>query len=95
MAKRLHQLNMARDTEELLRRNKDIRAAYNRLVSEEIATMFQGRRVYMKLNYAQVMTMLGSMFYLSPRTIEPIITATAPKMAPLITAPPTSNTLAI
>ena len=84
---------MARDCEELLRRNKDIRAAYNRLVCEEVPVVIQGRRVYMRLNYQQVMTALGNMFYLSPRTIEPIITATAPKLAALATPEPQPATV--
>ncbi|MDJ0363585.1 hypothetical protein QMK33_00355 [Hymenobacter sp. H14-R3] len=72
---------MARDNSLLIKRNKEIRAAYNRLTAEEVIAVFKGRRVAMKLNYEQIMTMLGNMFFLSPRTIEPIITATAPKMA--------------
>jgi hypothetical protein len=76
---------MARDNTLLLKRNKEIRAAYNRLTAEEVIAVYRGRRVAMRLNYEQVMTMLGCMFYLSPRTIEPIITATAPKMADIKT----------
>jgi hypothetical protein len=78
---------MARDNSLLDKRNKEIRAAYNRLIAEEVITMYRGRRVAMKLNYAQVMTMLGEMFFLSPRTIEPIVTALAPKMVELKSAP--------
>jgi hypothetical protein len=78
---------MARDNTLLTLRNQEIRAAYNRLIAEEVIAVYRGRRVAMRLNYEQVMTMLGRMFYLSPRTIEPIITATAPKMADIKTEP--------
>lgn len=81
---------MARDNTLLIKRNKEIRAAYNRLIAEEVIAVYKSRRVPMRLNYQQVITMLGEMFFLSPRTIEPIITATAPKMAP-ITSKPTST----
>ncbi len=77
---------MARDTSLLTKRNTEIRAAYNRLISEEVIIVYRGRRVATRLNYSQVMTTLGNMFFLSPRTIEPIITATAPKLAPIQSA---------
>ena len=67
-------------------RNKDIRKAYDRLMAEESVVTCKGIKVVIKLNYQQAISVLAKMFYLSPRTVEPIITAYGPKMAPLTTA---------
>lgn len=83
---------MPRDLCLISARNKDIRKAYERLIAEESIVSFKGTKVSVRLNYQQVITVLGTMFYLSPRTVEPIVTAEAPKMAPLITSSqPTSQ----
>ena len=84
---------MPRDSALVEARNKDIRKAYDRLIAEESIVMCKGIKVAVKLNYQQVISVLGTMFYLSPRTVEPIVTAYAPKMATITTAqtPPTAQ----
>lgn len=76
---------MPRDSSLVAARNKDIRKAYERLIAEESIVMCKGIKVAVRLNYQQVITVLGTMFYLSPRTVEPIVTAYAPQMAPITT----------
>lgn len=76
---------MPRDLSLISTRNKDIRKAYERLIAEESIVVCKGIKVSVRLNYQQVITVLGTLFYLSPRTVEPIVTAEAPKMAPLTT----------
>ncbi|WP_400192801.1 hypothetical protein [Hymenobacter sp. B81] len=72
---------MARDTALLTARNKKLRADYNRLVAEESVVKYKGERVLIKLTYAQVLKMLSVTYHISPRTIEGVLAATAPKMA--------------
>lgn len=77
---------MPRDSSLVAARNKDIRKAYERLIAEESIVVCKGIKVSVRLNYQQVITVLGTLFYLSPRTVEPIVTAYATKMAPILTA---------
>lgn len=78
---------MPRDADLITKRNTAIRAAYDRLISEEVQVVLKGgQKVFIRVNYNQVMTLLAQLFFLSPRTLEPIITATSPVPTPIKTA---------
>ncbi len=70
---------MPRDPGLIASRNAKIYAAYTRLISQDVSVTFAGRRVPVRLQYVQVIKVIGATFDLSPRTVEPIITATAAK----------------
>lgn len=75
---------MARDLRLLGERNKEIRAAYNKLKCEEQLVSYRGKRVAIRLSYHQILQLLSETYFLSTRRIEDVLSATAPKMAPLI-----------
>lgn len=77
---------MPRDTELATKRNAEIYADYNRLTAQETVVLISGKKYYIHLTYQQIMNLLGAMYYLSPRTIEPIITTMTPTAAPITKA---------
>ncbi|MEJ7658461.1 MAG: hypothetical protein WKG07_01960 [Hymenobacter sp.] len=79
---------MARDTELIAKRNVKIYAAYNRLTAEEVPCSISGQKVFIRLSYQQIMNALGAMFFLSARSVEPIITAMTPRKADIKTSGP-------
>jgi hypothetical protein len=74
---------MARDLSKLDDRNKDIRAAYNKLKCEEQIIKLGDKRVAIHLTYSQILEVLATKFYLSTKRVEYILSVTAPQMAPL------------
>lgn len=80
---------MARDKALLSERNNRIRADYNRLKATEVIMINRGEKVAIRPTYAQVLTVLSGSHCLSVRTLEGIISATEPVMAPLTTSPST------
>ncbi len=77
---------MPRDVELITKRNTAIRTAYDRLISEEVPVVLKGgHKLFIRLGYNQVLTVLAEMFFLSPRTLEPIITAASPVPVPIKT----------
>jgi hypothetical protein len=69
-------------------RDKEIRAAYNRLRCEEQLMPYAGRKVAIRLSYQQCLILLSKKYYLSTRRVEYIIGQTEPQMSPLTTSTP-------
>jgi hypothetical protein len=78
---------MARDKNLLDTRNKEIRAAYNRLKSEEQIVSYGGRKIAIRLSYQQVLLLLSQTYFISTRRVEYVIGLTEPVMAPIISKP--------
>ncbi len=70
-------------------RDKEIRAAYNRLKCEEQLMPYAGRKVAIRLSYSQCLVLLSQKYHLSTRRVEYIIGQTEPQMSPL--TPPTQR----
>jgi hypothetical protein len=82
---------MARDKALLNERNKRIRADYNRLKATEVILINRGVKVAIRPTYAQILTTLSESHSLTVRTLEPIIAATEPVLAPFTTPSPTQR----
>lgn len=79
---------MPRNKELSETRDKQILADYRRLTSQEYPLVVHKVKIFVRLSYEQVMVVLGQSYFLSARTIEPIITRSA-KMAMLQVGQPT------
>jgi hypothetical protein len=68
---------MPREQELVEARNKQILADYRRLISQEYPLTVHKIKLFVRLNYTQVIQVLAQSYFLKPRTIEPIITKAA------------------
>ena len=76
-------------------RNKEIRAAYNRLKCEEQIISYGGRRIAIRLSYQNVLEILSKTYFISKRRVEYVIGNTEPVMAPIKSpSEPTAATVA-
>jgi hypothetical protein len=86
---------MARDKELLNDRNKEIRAAYNRLKCEEQIVSYGGRKIAIRLSYQQILQLISKTYFISTRRVEYVIGNTEPIMAPIKSpSEPTAATVA-
>ena len=85
---------MARDINLLTLRNQKIRADYNRLKCQELIVANRGDKVVIRMTYGQILTCLRDTHHLSIRTLEGILSATEPKMAPITTGKDTRQAVA-
>lgn len=78
---------MARNITLLNVRNTRIRADFNRLKCEEVIIKNRGEMACVKLTYSQILHILSLTHCLSVRTLESIVIATEPVLAPITPSP--------
>ncbi|MBD2769717.1 hypothetical protein IC235_17645 [Hymenobacter sp. BT664] len=64
-------------------RNKEIRAAYNRLKCEEQIVTHRGRRIAIRLSYSQILQVLSKTYFISTRRVEYVLGQTETHLAPI------------